>query len=120
MKKLIVFLIVGLIIANQVSAVPFSPKPFKPIIKERVLEKARERIQQHLPLKVDEFRKQREEMRNEIKERQEQIREMIKIKREQMVQKIQEYREQLRERLKKIKNETKKKIVERIYQRVMI
>jgi len=118
MKRLIVFLIVGLIIANQVLAAPFSPKSLQSVIKERVLEKAKERVQQHLPLKVEEFRKQREEMRSELKEKQKQTREMIKTKREQMVQKIQEYREQLRERLKKIKNETKKKIVERIYQRV--
>lgn len=118
MRRLIVFFIAGLMVANQVLAVPFSSKPLNPIIKESVLEKTRENVLQHLPLKAEEFKKQREEMRKEIEERQKQIRETVKTKREQMIQRIEQYREQLRERLKKIANETKRKIVERIYQRI--
>jgi len=80
----------------------------------RLLERIRERTQ----VSLEEFQKNREELRKLIEENQLKFREQIQTKRIEAKAKIEKFKEQLRARLKEKISERKQKIVEKIYERI--
>jgi len=135
MKKIVVFLLVLAMLMFETAGVLAALKPLsKPPIKTELNQKANQQEKALMPrhprlnpldvlepkpkMTKEEFEAKRAELKNSIEKEQTEWRNQMELKREQLKSQIEAQRKNLEKGLAKIKDETKKKIVERIYNQV--
>lgn len=108
MKKIILFTITSFIILFSIFLISYAT------IEERILERIQERNQ----INLEEYNKNRSELKNLMEKNQIELQNQIQKTREELKNQILEYQSDLKEKLKIIKDETKKKIIEKVYGRI--
>lgn len=83
-----------------------------------ILDRLQTQVQEKSQVRLEEFEKNRAELRELMNQKRIELQNQIQQKREELKQERLEFQNQLRERLEKIKDERKRLIVERIYQMI--
>lgn len=107
MRKIAIFLVLLLIFYSSANILAIGSSPG---MLERIREKSR--------ISVEEFEKNRAELKNLMEQNQTEFRNRIENKKEELKKKLEQNRIELKNRLRVIKNEQKQKIVERIYEQI--